>query len=294
MKKRLCLLLAALLVLSITACGAEESFFDFSDGGDLPQATPTGEPSVTAAPDPAVGPGQTPKPAAGPDETIELLPLPGASQKPETPSSSAALAPADREAFVKVLTDLVVRSLLPDGSACELMGDSLEDNQFALHDVDKDGKLELILLFSTSSMAGMRGYVLGCENGNVTIELSAFPSFEFYENGNAKAMASHNHSYSMEFWPYSAYEYCAETDTYDLVGYASGWDEDMERRDEAFPAEVDKSGAGTVYFIDESGPMDESIYTLWEQSLFEGDLMDIEYRYTTQENIDRLKTGQLG
>src|SRR5699024_10486539 len=110
--------------LSITACGAEESFFDFGDGGNLLQATPTGEPSVTETPKEAVGPGQTPKPAASPDETIELLPLPGgANQKPEAPSGSAALAPADREAFVKVLTDLVVRSLLPDGSACELMGD---------------------------------------------------------------------------------------------------------------------------------------------------------------------------
>lgn len=56
-------------------------------------------------------------------------------------------------------------------------------SQFAVADVDADGKEELVLLYDSGVTANSAGYIIGydAETGNIYIQLEEFPFFVFWK-----------------------------------------------------------------------------------------------------------------
>ena len=213
------------------------------------------------------------------------------------PPPEAEIDGATRAAFAAVLRDLRENGTLPDGRAAEGAEQGADStNSFAVADVDGDGKEELVLYYVDTIMAGMSGYVVGYdeENGRTHIQLRDFPSMEFYGSGAVKAMLSHNHSLGA-LWPYILYTYLPETDSYQEGDMVTSWDEirGTGEHGEPFPEEADRSGTGTVYYVDgwyEGEPMDRADYLAWEREALENsDRLLLDFLPLTEENIASLE-----
>ena len=210
-----------------------------------------------------------------------------------TVTKSTELDTDTRKAYAVTLRNLLYSGILPDGSQTkDLRGGAY--SQFAVGDVDGDGKEELVLLYDSGVMASSVGYIIGhdAETGNIYIQLEEFPFFAFLENGNLKALSSHNQTYG-EMWPYKLYQYLPESDSYKLAGYAHAEDKatfEANGVPERYPAKVDISNAGTVYYVgtDTWGtvPIDEADYLEWLKANH-GDAteLEIEYLPLTEESI---------
>lgn len=200
-----------------------------------------------------------------------------------------------RKAYAAVLRNLLYSNLLPDNSKAEFSVG--EYSQFAIADIDRDGKEELVVLYDAGVMAAMRGYIIGYDRQTeeIYIQLSEFPFFAFLSNGNVKALSSHNQTYG-EMWPYIFYQYNSEKDIYEEVGYVHSEDKAMYEsigKIELYPQEADVSGTGTVYYIGTDAwgetPVDEADYLEWLRKK-EGDAQEIEIEYytITEENISEI------
>lgn len=131
--------------------------------------------------------------------------------------------------------------------------DTIEDNSFAVTDIDNDGREELIISYTTASMAGMFKVVYDYDSAanQLKQQLCMFPSIHFYDNGMIKAEESHNHSWG-ELWPFALYQYQKGSDTYEMVAYVDTWDKritDSRGEGQPFPEELDVDGDGVLYNI---------------------------------------------
>lgn len=86
-----------------------------------------------------------------------------------------------------------------------------------MSDVDADEKEKLVLLYDPGFMASAMGYIIGhdAEAKNIYIQRKEFHAFVFWQNGNLKALSSHNQTYG-EMWPYALYRYLPEWGAYEL------------------------------------------------------------------------------
>ncbi len=190
-----------------------------------------------------------------------------------------------RSRYADVLAQLIGTGTWPDGSVVDYETDAsfgeMEDNQFAIADVDGDGEEELMISYSTTVMAGMHEDVYGydAQEDEVYLELSEFPGVCYYENGWAEASASHNHSMGPDFWPYQLYAFDKTTRTYETFGSVEAWDKSYypENYDgEAFPDDQDEDGDGILYFFQQGGNyfyekgMDEADYKAWRKETLGG------------------------
>lgn len=175
-----------------------------------------------------------------------------------------------------------------------LQGD-LSENCFAVADVDGDGREEMVLYFTTASTADHRGMILGYDEdrGEIHIQLVAFPDMEFYENGAVKVLYSHN-QIGGALWPYTLYVYDAETDSYWQEAIVYSWEKKIRAvndRGEPFPDELDRSGAGVIYYVEpdgwnDSNPMDRVDYLAWErETLGDSEQLTLQFLPLTEENI---------
>lgn len=201
-----------------------------------------------------------------------------------------------RKVYADTLRNLLYSDILPDGSQTDFSGGGAY-SQFAVNDVDGDGKEELILLYDSGVMASSAGYIIGydTEMENIYIQLEEFPFFAFLENGNLKALCSHNQTYG-EMWPYILYQYLPESDSYKLAGYAHAEDKaafEANGVPERYPDAADISDTGTVYYVGSdawgTNPMDEADYIKWlEENHGNASEREIEYLLLTEENLDSL------
>ncbi len=273
MKRILSLILSAVLCVALAACNNNQAVN--IEGND---ENPPSPPSPTA---PAAGTGT-----------------------PAEPDESAGALDELYHAYFAALENLIQNHMLPDGAdGGEQLGD-MSENKFAVHDVDNDGKDELILLYSTTITAGMAGYVFAYdrEAGTLQTQLQEYPALTFYDNGIVKALWSHNQGHAGDdFWPYSLYQYNPDSDRYALIGMVDAWDKNYAETDDQsnpFPSDIDKSGTGFVYYIMEDGqydnthPVDASEYNAWV-NVHIGDASEIPIQYMdlTEENILRIKKG---
>ena len=273
MKKILSLILSMVLCVTLTSCNSNQAV------NAAANSTPSPLPTLSAAPATPTGqPAEQDQPA---DPVDGMYP-----------------------AYVATLENLLQRHILPDGTdAGEQFGD-LSENQFAVYDVDRDGKDELVLLYSTTITAGMAGYIFAYDSASGTLQtqLQEFPLLTFYENGVVKAGWSHNQGLAGDsFWPYSLYQYNPDLDRYELVGMVDAWDKSYAETDyqnHPFPDDIDKSGTGIVYYIMEDGqydttnPADASAYNAWVNAYIGGaSEMRIQYRNLTEANISQIKNG---
>lgn len=136
-----------------------------------------------------------------------------------TDIADARMMAGRREAYILTLENLYTNRIWPDGTEVDLMGD-MSENVFAVYDVDGDGEDELIIKYTSSSMAGMIEAVYGydSETGVLYQELREFPALTFYDNGFIRADASHNQSDDPAAWPYTMYQYKKDTNTYEEAG----------------------------------------------------------------------------
>ena len=169
---------------------------------------------------------------------------------------------AYKKALSKILED---KKLIDDEVLFEDEIFKIEDNMFAICDVDLDGKEELVVSIGSAPTAGMVSVIYDYNetSGDVEKEFSSYVATTFYDNGILKVSASHNQGLAGDkLWPYSLYKYDKEINTYTLIAYVDAWDESL---------------AGTNY-------------EKWvNQYLETANEIDIPYINLTQENIDNLK-----
>lgn len=221
---------------------------------------------------------------------------------PEKPDKPAENLDDMYRAYTTALQNLIQNYIFPDGSDAEPSdsGD-MAQNKFALYDVDNDGKEELLLMYTDTSVAGQVGYVVAydSETKELKTELDVFPVLTFYDNGIIKAGWSHNQGLGGDFWPYSLYQYASDSDRYMLVGMVDAWDKNYAETDtqnNSFPNDIDKSGTGFVYYImkdgqyDDTHPVDASEYNEWINAYI-GNASEIQISYMdlTEENISQIK-----
>ena len=202
-----------------------------------------------------------------------------------------------RAAFAAVLRDLRENGTLPDGRTAEGAEHGADpSNSFAVADVDGDGKEELVVYYVSGSTASQVGYVVGYDQaqGAIRIQLMCTPILEFYGSGAVKAMLSHNQSLGA-LWPYILYTYLPRTDSYQERDIVTSWDKirGTGEHGEPFPEEADRSGTGTVYYVDgwyEGEPLDRADYLAWEREALEGsDRLMLDFLPLTEENIASLE-----
>lgn len=202
-----------------------------------------------------------------------------------------------QQKFAEVLKDIYYKHTYPDGT--DIGYDDFFDfseNQFAVWDVDGDGREELMVRFVTTFMASMAETVYEYESytDTVRVELRQFPLLTFYDNGVVKAGLSHNQGLAGEnFWPYMVYRYDRTTDTYEYVAMIDAWDKSYAPVDydgNSFPDEIDKNHHGMVYYIVEGEsygePVDMETYEAWHAALIGGaEVINLPYVPFTPENI---------
>lgn len=206
-----------------------------------------------------------------------------------------------KAAYQSVLENLYKNYSLPDGTnlGCDEFSEASE-NQFSIYDIDRDGKEELIVLWTTTMTAGnVEGvYDFDAASGTVRQELLEYPMLTFYENGVVEAGMSHNHGLAGEiddFWPYTLYQYDKGSDTYLVTAVVDAWSKAYYEKDydgKAFPDEIDGDGDGVVYLIemsDDEKQMDLEEYEKWRESFVGGTKkIEISYQKMTEENIRKV------
>lgn len=222
-------------------------------------------------------------------------------------SEKAELSEEERQEYVSAYRDALETFLqdqmLPDKttqwSLVEGMGE-MEENSFAISDVDSDGVPELVLHLVTAPMAGMLEgiYQYDPQTKELKEELLGFTSAEYYEGGLLKMWWSHNQGLAGDsFWPYTIFEYDTESGTYEFTANVDAWDKTLSETDyegNTYPEDVDKEGAGIVYLITEKGEddknqetvMDKKTFEAWEFETFDPDkILEIPYKAMTEEEI---------
>ena len=214
------------------------------------------------------------------------------------------------EAYVTILEDVYFDGKFPGnteyGNPPE--GYDVADNQFAVYDIDFDGREELLISYTSTYSAGMVAMVYDYDSatGNMREELLAYPYLNFYDNGVVEELASHNHGMASDggpdgdFWPYSLRRYDAETDTYVPVGMVDAWSRGFREEDydgNPFPEDADVDGDGMVYYVMEGdyalvNPMDGAEYSQWRDQYLKGtQQIQIPYVNLTTDNIYAIGNG---
>lgn len=271
MKRILSLIFSMVLCVTLTACSNNQVGDKDNNSEDVPSASPTAPVTVTDVPT-------------------------------ESDNSADDLENM-YDAYVTALENLLQNNILPDGTDYEeLLGD-MSENKFAIYDVDNDGKEELIILYFTTSTAGMAGYIFAYDSETETFQrkLYEFPLLTFYDNGVVKALWSHNQGRAGDFWPYNLYQYNTDSESYVLVGMVDAWDKnymETDNQNNPFPSDIDKSKTGFVYYIMEDGeydntnPVDASVYDDWTNTYI-GDALEIQIQYMdlTEDSIMQIRDG---
>ncbi|MBQ8515259.1 MAG: hypothetical protein IJ496_07665 [Ruminococcus sp.] len=184
----------------------------------------------------------------------------------------------------------------------------ITENEFAIYDIDHDGREELVFLLTQSYTATMFASVYDCDSeGNIVEQFHGFPRLTFYSNGMIEVGISHNQGHSGRFWPYTMYQYDAETDSYNAVAYVEAVDKDVidtinsqltEAGEEPawdYPEEADISGSGLVYYICPHGiesdaePADVTEYNIWHDTYVgDAEILDLPFMKLTEENINKV------
>ncbi len=199
-----------------------------------------------------------------------------------------------KAAFISALEGICRNQVFPDGREFQYDASTNgEGNQFAIYDIDFDGKEELIIQYTTTYTAGMVEVIYDYDSKTKLLkeELRSFPSLTYYNNGIVSADWSHNQGLAGlgDFWPYTLYQYKQESDTYIEIASVDAWNKEQANEDyegNPFPDELDIDGDGFIYFVTAEGTyaqntvVDGEEYERWRSSLL-GNAKKIEVPYQT-------------
>ena len=110
----------------------------------------------------------------------------------EAPADQSEYAAKADEAYKAAVEKLVNDKVFPNGEDTGFEADSffgdMDENKYAIADVDSDGKDELIISFTTAPVAGEVEQVYGYNDadGTLKLKLNEFPLVTYYTNGIAE------------------------------------------------------------------------------------------------------------
>lgn len=190
-------------------------------------------------------------------------------------------APAETDAAEADTTEAAIPTEESTGETAAPTEPVPEQKQFAVLDIDGDGREELLVLLTDAE--GVTEYILD----NTGEELWLSSAAVFYANGAVETVSSGEVE---TFTPYMLYQYDAERDVYYEVAYVDVLDlkalEEAGLADE-YPEDIDVSESGRVYLIGSGNPVDAQEYELW-CSTWRTEPMDIAFVELTKENIDTI------
>lgn len=206
-------------------------------------------------------------------------------------------------AYEHILEDFYNNHMSPDGQELWMEDNTfgtIDENHFAISDVDGDGSEELVIVFGTAPMAGMCEWVYGydADSDAVYQELSVFPNVQYFTNGLLEAGWSHNQGLAGEaLWPYSIMAYDSAARTYQVIAQVDAWDSNLRDTDydgNPFPKELDTDNTGVLYLITtqteaglwETDSVSRSVYEAWRAGILgDATTITLEYLNTTLDNI---------
>ena len=239
--------------------------------------------------------------ACAPQETVNTIATATPTNQTAAPAETSAQAEdAAREAFRAALNiihdDLYWVDLGAENGKIECFEPyTIEDEQFAIFDVDSDGKQELLVSVSNTYMAGMRLAIYGYDAvaDGLKLEAEGFPAVTIYP-GMIKMLSSHNQGHAGDvLWPYGILKYDPAADGYRFQCSVDAWDRNLSETDyegNPYPADIDVDNVGHVYLIsDETGTrtLNQADYEKWESELLAGkEEITIPWQKLTAENIE--------
>mgnify|MGYP003290061521 CR=1 FL=1 len=200
-------------------------------------------------------------------------------------------------AYQEVLQNVYDHQIFPEGREFGYDGYPMSQNSFALKDIDDDGDVELILIYTTTNTAGHAEIIYDYDavTGNVREQFIEYPAVTHFDNGILKVDWSHNQGLAGRVWPYTLYRYVPENDSYEAFAMVDAWDKSVRDTDyngNAFPDEADQDGDLLIYYImkadenEQPEPVDGAEFEQWFASWRgEADAISMQYVALTEENI---------
>lgn len=215
----------------------------------------------------------------------------------KTSQQSGSEQDAMYAAYQFALQQIAFEHVYPDGldTGFDSVSGFIEDNHFAIVDINNDGADELIVQFVTAPMAGNIETIYAyneTENALASI-LTVFPAVTYYDNGIVKEEWSHGSDLAGDdYWPYNLYQYRTHTGRYEQIGEVNMWSKAINTVDyngEAYPENIDTENAGTVFILTRDGvteTVSKSDYEAWLSDVI-GNAQPIHVPYLSlnEENI---------
>ena len=174
----------------------------------------------------------------------------GSSETETTP----ALSPEELAlytAYQNALTDLLERSILPDGKASKSEADF-----FMIQNVDDDETEELILAWTSSSSFGniFHVYQYDIPSEAFHVKWNKSSSIKLYDKDTVLVPVPVNYGLSStdQFYPYGIYQYNKKRSAYTFQAYVDAWQKSFLSTDydgNPYPSNIDTDNAGLVYCI---------------------------------------------
>lgn len=228
--------------------------------------------------------GQTTEPTAEqtsqpPETTVQTEPI----QTESTAGAEISWDSPDHAAFQKALIrihDELYFPELPDAGRIEVWEPgTIEDEKFAIFDVDGDGQDELLISIANTYAAGMCEVIYGYDAGTdgVQVEAYTYAAVTHYP-GLLQVRASHNHGYAGDvMWPYQVSVYDEAEDVYKDAYIVDAWGKTIADYDPLlempYPEEIDTEHDGYVYLITENEELkilNRADFEKWEAALLAG------------------------
>lgn len=263
MKTHIKYLPAALLCFALSACDASVS------SSSAPDCSVPETPDVYMSAQPV----QTPEPTFDDNNTAVI------------------------EAYKFALQQISFEHIYPNGKDTGFSGDYgfIEDNLFAIYDINDDGQEELIIHFTTAPMAGNSESVYRYDRFSDSLQklLSVYSSVSYYSNGIIKEDWSHSSGLEGESYrPYNLWKYEPAAGKYVLLAEVNMWSKSVDIVDykgDAYPDDIDTENAGTVFIITYEGvtqTVSKSDYESWLSGIMENaDELSLPYKSLSEENI---------
>lgn len=174
-------------------------------------------------------------------------------------------------------------------------------NQFAISDINQDGKKELLVEYEIETNPGVLTGIWQWDEGSKKLVLkdTLGGTGRYYSNGVVSIDLSHNHTNGEAIWPYELYQHQPQTGKYEDFAYA--WCTDMVFGGEngAYKAEEDSDQDGVIYYFrlgdDRGQPLEDAEpHTKAEYDAFvaqytpEDKAIALDWKDLTIENASRL------